>query len=780
MKKKLTNELVKPALVLGCIIAVIAVYGYFSNTALSQKEEFKSFNEKPEVVETSELPLMNVPSAAQMKKISARSLAPAVGVDLGDEVEPNGTPATATPLMGSEGKVRGNVFPNADEDYFSFTANAGDRVYAGVLTSFSANTSTDSQLRLFASDGTTEIEFDDDDGTQGGLASTIANATIPANGTYYFRVNHFSATNQLRPYEMYFRVQNVPPVPEVEANDTPATANPLPASGLVSGARNPAVATEQDWYSMTLAAGDTVNLSLDLDPERDNVQWNGRLGIALFGDAGNQILVLDDASTGSVTNPLSENLTMTVRTAGTYFAFVDSASAATGGPTATYTLSVTRIPRLPVGVNCTIYTSTNVPQTIGPGTGLVSSTLTVPGTPRIASTRLLIDLNHALMQDLDVHLRSPSANDNGVFTDIGAAAVGGQTTMNTIFDDYAGSTPLFTVLNGIALKPELAYRMEWYNGENAGGTWTLDIRDDTANASGGTLNSWGLEICEQPPPAGVIFYNENFDVGPFNLGNGGYTSSGTANEWEWGVPNTAATTTANPVAAFLDCNGGSTGCWKTDLDNTYEVSSNQLLVSPPINVPGTTGTINMSWAMRYQMENATFDNARVIVREVANPANARVVWEWNGATMVNSPGNPVANIGASAGWGEYRANITQFAGLTVEVVFQLTSDTTVNLGGLAIDDVVMRNIPNVAAGVNVGGRVLTADGRAIRGAIVSLTDGQGNTRNVRTNAFGYYNFDDVEVGATYTLTAASKRYTFNPQIINVNDSISDADISAIP
>ena len=28
--------------------------------------------------------------------------------------------------------------------------------------------------------------------------------------------------------------------------------------------------------------------------------WNGRLGFALFGDAGNQILVVDDAGTGDV------------------------------------------------------------------------------------------------------------------------------------------------------------------------------------------------------------------------------------------------------------------------------------------------------------------------------------------------------------------------------------------------------------------------------------------------------------------------------------------------
>ena len=68
---------------------------------------------------------------------------------------------------------------------------------------------------------------------------------------------------------------------------------------------------------------------------------------------------------------------MTVKTAGTYFAFVDSATATTGGPTATYNLSVSVHPATPEGVNCTTYTSTDVPKTIGPGTGLVSSAITV-------------------------------------------------------------------------------------------------------------------------------------------------------------------------------------------------------------------------------------------------------------------------------------------------------------------------------------------------------------------------------------------------------------------
>jgi hypothetical protein len=57
---------------------------------------------------------------------------------------------------------------------------------------------------------------------------------------------------------MHVRVQSGSPTAETEPNDTPAQANPLPGNGWVSGTRDPAAATEQDWYSLALNAGDTV------------------------------------------------------------------------------------------------------------------------------------------------------------------------------------------------------------------------------------------------------------------------------------------------------------------------------------------------------------------------------------------------------------------------------------------------------------------------------------------------------------------------------------------
>ncbi len=621
------------------------------------------------------------------------------------EVEPNGTSATATPLAGTNLVVRANLFPNGDIDFFSFSATAGDRIYAATMTSFSAGNSTDSQLTLLASDGTTTIEFDDDNGSFAALSSSIAGATIPTTGTYFLRVNDFTAgTTSERPYELHLRVQSGAPTPEVEANDTPATANPLPANGWVSGTRNPAAATEQDWFSLTLNAGDTVYLALDVNPERDATVWNGRLGVALFGDAGNQILVVDDAGTGDISpipNNPSEALFMTVKTGGTFFAFVDSASAAVGGPTATYNLSVSVHPSTPEGVNCTTYTSTNVPQTIGPGAGLVSSTITVPGNPRIADVDVDIVLNHALMQDLDVHLRSPAGNDNGLFTDIGAAAVGGQTQMDVVFDDEAGIPPAFTAFRGTQLKPENnstagtastsgAYRLSWFDGENAGGTWTPDLRDDTTNASGGTLTSWSLRICEAPPPPACPpgFATQTVFSTDFESGAAGFTHTGAQDEWELGLPATVATTTANPVAAFNTCNSG-VNCWKTDLDNTYNASSNQDLLSPNINLAGLTAPVVVTWAQRHQIETANFDHMFVDFQQVGGATPVRL-YEWLEPTPISASagtGNPQVNIGGSAGWGVFSRRADSLAGLNSELRFHLDTDSSVQFAGLAVDDV---------------------------------------------------------------------------------------------
>ncbi|MBS1796610.1 MAG: Ig-like domain repeat protein [Acidobacteria bacterium] len=86
-----------------------------------------------------------------------------------------------------------------------------------------------------------------------------------------------------------------------------------------------------------------------------------------------------------------------------------------------------------------------------------------------------------------------------------------------------------------------------------------------------------------------------------------------------------------------------------------------------------------------------------------------------------------------------------------------------------------------AAGVSVGGRVLTQNGSGIRNARVILTDSAGRMREAVTGTFGYYRFDDVAAGEACTIQIVSRRYVFAPQTLIVTDEIGDLDfVSATP
>ena len=181
---------------------------------------------------------------------------------------------------------------------------------------------------------------------------------------------------------------------------------------------------DSDTFTFTANAGDTVFISLDLDPERDVTTFNGRVGLGLFGTPPN-FLVTGDAGTFDTID--SEAMLMTVDTTGTYQVYVDSQVAGGGGPTATYNFNVTTIPALPAGT-CTTYTnSTSTPIA---DLALTSSTIAIPDSKIIRSLRVVLDITHTNFPDLDIHLRSPADNDNGLFTDVGAAAQTGAQNIN--------------------------------------------------------------------------------------------------------------------------------------------------------------------------------------------------------------------------------------------------------------------------------------------------------------------------------------------------------------
>ncbi len=77
--------------------------------------------------------------------------------------------------------------------------------------------------------------------------------------------------------------------------------------------------------------------------------------------------------------------------------------------------------------------------------------------------------------------------------------------------------------------------------------------------------------------------------------------------------------------------------------------------------------------------------------------------------------------------------------------------------------------------VVVSGRVTTPTGQPLRNTIVTMIDSSGVRRIATTSTFGIYTFNMVSTGQNYTMTVASKRYRFAPQILLIQTSITNLD-----
>lgn len=78
-----------------------------------------------------------------------------------------------------------------------------------------------------------------------------------------------------------------------------------------------------------------------------------------------------------------------------------------------------------------------------------------------------------------------------------------------------------------------------------------------------------------------------------------------------------------------------------------------------------------------------------------------------------------------------------------------------------LDPTIARIKGPTAASASVAGEVRTAAGTPIGNALVSIVDAaSGATRTVRTNSTGQYQFDDLETGNLYVISARHKLYSF--------------------
>jgi len=78
----------------------------------------------------------------------------------------------------------------------------------------------------------------------------------------------------------------------------------------------------------------------------------------------------------------------------------------------------------------------------------------------------------------------------------------------------------------------------------------------------------------------------------------------------------------------------------------------------------------------------------------------------------------------------------------------------------------------------INGRLLTAMGKNIGNARVTLTDTTGKSRSVVSNGLGAYRFGGLRFGETYTLSVESRHWTFTPITVSATEELVAVDLIA--
>ena len=396
------------------------------------------------------------------------------------EVEPNNVFADATPIASGE-RIRGSLAVD-DVDCYGFTAAAGDRLFANTVTAGSSG-GFDTELRLLDANGNPLVPpiEDDDDGSQFEKASSIAGAIILASGSYCLEVRN-GGTAAISQYDLYFQLRSGSPVAETDAtNGTSSTTDSL-AGGWVSGTHE--TAADEDWFSLPLQAGDTVFLSLGITGDASKAQ----MGLVLPQELSNPLFALGSEETPDVAAP-SEALTMTVSSSDTYFVKV----ASRGGSLTenwSYELSATVISS--TQPSCRAY-----PSAEGEFKDGKTMIFPIPVTDAVDVARAAVELKltQSVMADLDVSLRTPSAAELPLFSNLRSNPPGVPTQMESIFDDFAAVPSLYRVMRPLDLQTSGGGRLALLANQPTPGTWSLVIKDDQLNESVGSLKSARLILC---------------------------------------------------------------------------------------------------------------------------------------------------------------------------------------------------------------------------------------------------------------------------------------------
>jgi hypothetical protein len=262
------------------------------------------------------------------------------------ELEPNDTPAAATPLATETTcfLAIGAIARAADADYFSVKAPAGARLWALVDTGRSTE-SRDSVMTLFGPNGTTQLENDDNGAVGSGCdvsvethsASAIAGKTLPATGTYFLRVQASDAASRITSYILFVVISSTARA-EAEPNDVASKATAIASPDSAIGVRRGSVrAGDTDYYAAeAMTVGLVLHVSVATDSRRSAVV---PLGVDLLRSDGLVLTSAEEEGGGSKPRR-AISFCFIINDRGSYFVRVRGLPSPRGSAATEYTLLV--------------------------------------------------------------------------------------------------------------------------------------------------------------------------------------------------------------------------------------------------------------------------------------------------------------------------------------------------------------------------------------------------------------------------------------------------------
>lgn len=193
-------------------------------------------------------------------------------------------------------------------------------------------------------------------------------------------------------------------------------------------------------------------------------------------------------------------------------------------------------------------------------------------------------------------------------------------------------------------------------------------------------------------------------------------------------------------------------------------------------VTGTPGsqTLKLEWRARNYLAGQPqgSPNVQFAVYFHENSNSFEYVYALTGGAGVFASGSSatVGVQGATTG-----TTFTQFSNNTPSLSAGLMLSATRPSGGCTPG---FGGCVFTAAQISIAGRVVTSAGRAVRGARVSISEGDGTTRTALTNTFGYFRIDGLRAGNTAVLTVESRGMTFPSKVLDLSNDLTEVIIVA--